>query len=57
MLISIFNFQAVERWARGDSVASAIIMGSATHSIKDSNNSAEALFQYTRNLTVLRPVS
>ncbi len=36
---------------------SAIVIGSATHTIKSSNNSAEALDAYKKNLTILRPVS
>ena len=36
---------------------SIVVIGSATHTIKKSNNSIEALEEYTRNLTILLPVS
>ncbi len=48
--------QAIQRWSKDENFPSVFVFGSATHSIKNSNNSAEALFHYTRNLTVLRPV-
>ena len=36
---------------------SIVVLGSATHAIKESNDSQEALIDYKRNLTTLLPVS
>ena len=35
---------------------SIVVLGSATHSIKESNDSQEALMEYRQNLTALLPV-
>ena len=35
---------------------SMLVLGAATHTIRDANNSAEVLDQYKDNITKMRPV-
>ena len=50
-------FQALRTVYESQSDASLLVTGSATHSIKDSNNSLEALEKYEKAIVKLKPVS